>query len=122
MASLGVLAKFFGIARDNCCNYIPKGPYGRQDFCWTTGQTCLLKDDEPCRYFGEAVITCKPFRDRGLPTEWEELQQGVGTVRNKICTCGDEYRVTSPRQRQCPTCNIFPPLYLYYQYQTISIS
>lgn len=100
----GVLTKFFSIAKTECANYSAKGPNGKQDFCWLGSCTCLLKDDKPCRYFGEAVIGYKPFRDKGLLAEWQDLCQGVGVVKNKVCACGEEFRMVSPRQRYCPKC------------------
>lgn len=104
MPSSGVLAKFFDLARKNCCNFSEKGPNGTHDYCLMGACTCLLKEDKICRYFGEAVVTYRALRDRGLQAEWQDLCQGVGAVRNKVCVCGEEFRQTSPRQRYCPKC------------------
>jgi hypothetical protein len=102
----GLLAEFFAIAKKNCANYGAIGPYGKTDYCYPGPGSCVLKDDKFCRYFDEAVISYKPFREAGLQQKWRELWQGVpDKIINKICgICGEEFRPTGNRQRYCSKC------------------
>jgi len=101
-----LLAEFFTIAQKQCADYAKIGPGGKVDYCYGMGDSCILKEDKFCRYFGQAVIGYKPFRDAGLQQKWQELSQGTPkSIINRICgLCGEEFRPTSPRQRFCHKC------------------
>lgn len=102
-----ILAKFFGIARRDCCNYVAVGPWGKANYCLVLG-SCVLKEDRFCQWFNDAVIAYKPYRDAGLLAQWQELWQEAPTkILNRMCrVCGDEFRQTSPRQVFCVKCRV----------------
>jgi hypothetical protein len=101
-----ILAKFFAVAKKDCCNYSASGPNGKTDYCYPGPKSCFLKDDQFCKWFDEAVIAYKTYRDAGLHTQWRELWEGTpNRILNKLCKiCGDEFRQTSPRQSFCLKC------------------
>lgn len=102
---MGLLDKFFKIAKVNCCNYAATGPGGKPDYCYPGPHSCCLKEDKFCDWFDQAVIAYGPFRREGLQAEWQELWQGTpGKIINKLCMCGEEFRPTASRQRLCVKC------------------
>jgi hypothetical protein len=100
----GLLAKFFAVAKTDCSHY-GGSCRGKLDYCWRIGQPCLLRNDRFCGFFDKSVITYRPFKTQGLWQAWRELWAGTpDRIVNRVCTCGTEFLVVSPRQRFCERC------------------
>lgn len=103
---------FFRFAQENCCNYSPKGPWGKRHYCWLgppkTDSLCVIPYGLTCRWFAEAVLPL----DKALEAEWQRLRRLEADPdappqarRERICLCGAQFVPRSNRQLYCQECS-----------------
>ncbi|MDI6854040.1 MAG: hypothetical protein QME75_10625 [Deltaproteobacteria bacterium] len=101
-------ALFFRFARDNCCNYSPKGPLGKKHYCWLepkeTNGLCVIQCGKHCRWFVGAVLPL----DKALEAEWRRVHDPNVLPWTKgqrtCCVCGKRFPSGNNRQLRCADC------------------
>lgn len=103
------LSQFFKLAKNECCNYTPTGPFQQKHYCCLeprqSDHQCMLYRDLACRWFVEAVLP----RDEVLLAEWNRVRlhgadPELALELLRTCQCGKRFKVKSNRQRLCPEC------------------
>jgi hypothetical protein len=102
------MAEFFKVARVECANYTPIGPFGRKDYCIAepvaTDCRCVLTGDAMCEWFIDAILPLHP-RLAKVETEGAAVQAGMHDSKLRPCAkCKTRFKAESNRQTFCAQC------------------
>jgi hypothetical protein len=100
------MAEFFKVAKVECCNYSPIGPFGKRDYCHSepvaTDCRCVLSGDAMCEWFIDAIL---PLHPRFAKVETEGAAARVSMNNLRLCAkCTTRFKAESNRQTLCPGC------------------
>lgn len=116
--------EFFKHAKSNCAHFqqtvIHHKDCVRTNYCWLQSKTCEMHPDVDlgCFYFVNVVLPL----NKTLQAKWRVENPIMGSFTPveiklacvkanskpkgfKVCSCGSEFEINSPRQTRCPSCS-----------------
>lgn len=102
------LLKFHQVVKKNCCDWSLNGPNNKTNYCWGSGNKCIVLDNKFCSYFANVVLPYKPLKEYKLLYDsiWNKINNPK-PVYYKVCVnegCENEFEIKNKNQIMCPDC------------------